>query len=91
MITVRMQLIPLHQPVIGMETACLAVSSPSGAIPVLLIALITALERTVTPGLATVYRAVSRATGVMFVISTVVKSVLRQNVTAITPPVGWVV
>ena len=25
MITVRMQLIPLHQPVIGMETACLAV------------------------------------------------------------------
>ena len=72
MTTVRMQRVLLYQPVIGMENACLAVRRLSGAIPVLLIALITALERTVTPAQVNVYRAVSRATGVMFAKTTVV-------------------
>ena len=72
MTTVRMQRVLLYQPVIGMETACLAVRRLSGAIPVPLIALRTALRKTVTPAQVTVYRAVSRDTGVMFVKTTVV-------------------
>ena len=72
MSTVKMQRILLYQSVIGMETACLAVRALSGAIPVPLIVLRTASRKTVTPTLVTVYRAVSRPTGVMFVKKTVV-------------------
>ena len=88
MINVRMQGVLLYQPVIGMETACLAVRTLSGAIPVPLIALRTALRKTVTPTLVTVYRAVSRPTGVMFVKTTVERTAWSQTVTATTPLVG---
>ena len=88
MTTVRMQQILLYQPVIGMETACLAVRRLSGAIPVPLIALRTALRKTVAPTLVTVYRTVSRPTGVMFVKTTVERTAWSQTVTATTPLVG---
>ena len=88
MTTVRMQQVLLYLPVIGMETACLAVRRLSGAIHVPLIALRTALRRTVTPTLVTVYRDVSRPTGVMFVKTTVERTAWSQTVTATTPLVG---
>ena len=88
MTTVRMQRVLLYQPVIGMVIACLAVRRLSGAIPVPLIALRTALRKTVTPTLVTVYRAVSRPTGVMFVKTTVERTAWSQTVTATMPLVG---
>ena len=88
MTTVRMQQILLYQSVIGVETACLDVRILSGAIPAPLIALRTALRKTVTPTLVTVYRAVSRPTGVMFVKTTVERTAWSQTVTATMPLVG---